>query len=288
MIEAPSKRTTCWNWPSRSLTHSGRARRRHRAPRRQAGKHFRDRTRQAKVLDFVGEAVGTTRARAAGPARSEQPTQANDRLTEIGSTVGTVAYMSPEQARGEDLDERSDLFSLGAVLYEMATGRPAFDGETAPIIYDAILNRRPVAVARVNPDVPPKLEEIIDKLLDKDRSLRYQTAADLETDLRRLKRDSDASRSATSAPSSPAPSPTSAAAAPMAAAEARKRTAIRLSGAAAVAAPLDSRCVSCRNHAGPDRARCHIGRRLVNTTGDPAFDGVLKQALAIQLNNHRI
>jgi serine/threonine protein kinase len=88
----------------------------------------------------------------------------------IGSTVGTVAYMSPEQARGEDLDARSDLFSVGAVLYEMATGRRAFGGETTAIIYDAILYKRPSAPARVNPEVSPKLEAIIDKLLDKDRS----------------------------------------------------------------------------------------------------------------------
>ncbi len=159
---------------------------------------------QAKILDFgVAKLLSRRGAGAAGSALSEQPTvaKADDRLTEIGSTVGTVAYMSPEQARGEDLDERSDLFSVGAVVYEMATGRRAFGGETTAIIYEAILNRRPIAPARVNPEVSPKLEEIIDKLLDKDRSLRYQTAADLEADLRRLKRDSDAS--VASAPSRP-------------------------------------------------------------------------------------
>ena len=138
---------------------------------------------QVKILDF-GIAKVLSRREAVAAA---------DDLTETGSTVGTMAYMSPEQARGDDLDVRSDLFSLGAVLYEAATGRRAFDGDTTAIVYDAILNRRPIAPGRVNPDVSPTLEAIIDKLLDKDRNLRYQTAADLNADLRRLKRDRDAS-----------------------------------------------------------------------------------------------
>ncbi len=124
--------------------------------------------------------------------------------------VGTVAYMSPEQARAEVLDARSDLFSLGAVLYEMATGRLAFGGDTTAIIFESILNRTPVAPVRLNPDVPPKLEEAINKLLEKDRRLRYQTAADLEADLRRLKRDSDAGRAAVSTPPLEIPSAPSA------------------------------------------------------------------------------
>ena len=105
--------------------------------------------------------------------------------------MGTVAYMSPEQARGEELDTRSDLFSFGAVLYEMTTGRMAFPGTTAAVMHDAILNRAPIPVTQLKPEVPPKLEEIIGKALEKDSKLRYQNAADIRTDLLRLKRDKD-------------------------------------------------------------------------------------------------
>ena len=103
--------------------------------------------------------------------------------------MGTIAYMSPEQVRGEDLDVRTDLFSFGAVLYEMATGRKAFPGNTIAIIHDAILNRAPASVARLKPEVPARLEEIIGKSLEKDRKLRYQSAAEIRTDLQRLRRD---------------------------------------------------------------------------------------------------
>src|SRR5580698_10027074 len=152
---------------------------------------------QAKILDFglakqsatrrVGEAVG------AGNSIT-QPTTDNLLLTSPGSAIGIVAYMSPEQARGEDLDARTDLFSLGAVLYEMATGQAAFNGNTSAVIFDAILNRTPPSPASINPLLPAKLEEIIGKSLEKDRDLRYQTAAELRGDLKRLKRDTDSSR----------------------------------------------------------------------------------------------
>jgi eukaryotic-like serine/threonine-protein kinase len=152
---------------------------------------------QAKILDFglakqaatrrVGEAVGAGNT-------ATQPTTDNLFLTSPGSAIGTVAYMSPEQARGEDLDARTDLFSLGAVLYEMATGQPAFNGNTSAVIFDAILNRTPASPTSINPMLPSKLEEIIGKSLEKDRDLRYQTAAELRGDLKRLKRDTDSSR----------------------------------------------------------------------------------------------
>ena len=146
----------------------------------------------AKILDF-GLAKLTPGDDAA--SLSVAPTAAmKEMLTSPGTAVGTIAYMSPEQARGEELDARTDLFSFGAVLYEMATGRMAFPGNTAAITHEAILNRAPIPVARVNPELPTKLEEIITKALEKDRKLRYQSAAELRTDLQRHKRDSESAK----------------------------------------------------------------------------------------------
>jgi eukaryotic-like serine/threonine-protein kinase len=152
---------------------------------------------QAKILDFglAKQAASRRIAEAVGAGNTTtQPTTDNLMLTSPGSALGTVAYMSPEQARGEDLDARTDLFSLGAVLYEMATGRAAFDGNTSAVVFDAILNRSPAAPSTLNPNMPLKLEEIIGKSIEKDRELRYQTAAELRGDLKRLKRDTDSSR----------------------------------------------------------------------------------------------
>jgi eukaryotic-like serine/threonine-protein kinase len=143
----------------------------------------------AKILDF-GLAKLSPK-----PVTGTEPTatalDVEEKLTNPGTALGTVGYMSPEQVRGKDLDARTDLFSFGAVLYQMATGQVPFRGDTSGIIFHAILGNPPVAVVRINPEVPPKLEEIISKALEKDRKLRYQTACDLRADLQRLKRDTD-------------------------------------------------------------------------------------------------
>jgi serine/threonine protein kinase/tetratricopeptide (TPR) repeat protein len=156
-----------------------------------------------KILDF-----GLAKTAPVGTATASLSTAASEEetgLTRPGDALGTVAYMSPEQARGETLDARTDLFSFGAVLYEMATGRQAFAGHTTAITFESVLNRDPAAPARLNPDMPPQLEQIIVKAIEKDRDMRYLSAAELRRDLKRLKRDSDSNRPAAAAdpPSSP-------------------------------------------------------------------------------------
>jgi eukaryotic-like serine/threonine-protein kinase len=157
---------------------------------------------QAKILDFGLAKVEQRPKMADEITLSQLPTAgaSEQDLTSPGTTLGTVAYMSPEQVRGEPLDARTDLFSFGLVVYEMATGRLAFPGSTSGVIFHAILSQTPISPLRLNPKLPPKLDEIINKALEKDRKLRCQSAAELRTDLARLKRDTDSGRTVAGVP----------------------------------------------------------------------------------------
>ncbi|MDE3138103.1 MAG: serine/threonine protein kinase, partial [Acidobacteriota bacterium] len=197
---------------------------------------------QAKVLDF-GLAKVVTPAGGSETATLEgAPTVAEANLTSPGVALGTVAYMSPEQARGRVVDARSDIFSFGVVLYEMATGRQAFSGATSAEIFEAILNRAPVAPVRLNPEIPAELERIINRSIEKDAKLRYQHADDLRADLERLKRDTDSGRSAvtmaapaaTPGPAGATPAPTPSGGTPIGAAA--SSTAVSASDSSAVVA----------------------------------------------------
>jgi serine/threonine protein kinase/tetratricopeptide (TPR) repeat protein len=244
---------------------------------------------QAKILDFGLAKLTVPGARDSGfrktipttvnrPSSTDQdtPTASIDpaHLTSPGVTMGTVAYMSPEQARGEELDARTDLFSFGAVLYEMATGQQPFYGTTTAIIYDAILNRAPVSAVGLNPNLPPKLEEIINKALEKDSDLRWQTPAELCAELKCLKRDFDSGKSSAAS--------TAAVKEPFAVRGGKFwRTAIAVLLAGMLVA-------------GVSYYRLHQTKPLTdkdtivlsdfdNKTGDPVFDDTLKQGLSVQL-----
>ena len=225
----------------------------------------------AKILDF-----GLAKLTPTGGSMnvSEMPTASEpEQLTRPGTAVGTIAYMSPEQLRGEDLDTRTDLFSFGAVLYEMVTGTMPFRGDTVGVIANAILERAPVPPVRLNPDLPPKLEEVIHKALEKDRKLRYQNAADIRTDLQRLKRDSDSGRSVVEA------------------GEASLKPALKstrwgtVAGAAFVVVALAVGgwlFFSHKAHALTDKDTIVLAD-FANTTGDAVFDDTMKQALGVSL-----
>jgi serine/threonine protein kinase len=171
---------------------------------------------RVKVLDFGLAKLMTAPSSLSSSADTATPFSIRvtaDQITIPGTALGTVAYMSPEQARGEEVDARTDLFSLGAVFYEMVTGVQAFGGSTAAVVYDAILNRGPRPIAHLNPLAPPRLEAVIATLLEKDRDLRYQHASDLEAELKRIRRDLDSalllsSQAATSPAQASAPTPT--------------------------------------------------------------------------------
>jgi len=247
----------------------------------------------AKILDFGLAKVSTPKDVSAESETLITQQVESAQLTSPGSTLGTVAYMSPEQVRAKDLDARSDLFSFGVVLYEMATGAQPFRGESSGVIFNSILERAPVSPVRLNPDLPPQVEEIIHKALEKDRHLRYQHASEIRTDLQRLKRDTDSRRAAVAAAHEmPAAAETSAAEREATSASQSVKEEKPRTRGWKIAAPVAALLVACVTG-----GLYWHSRRMVkltdkdtivvadfdNKTGDPVFDDTLKQALAIQL-----
>ncbi|MGA8233886.1 MAG: protein kinase [Candidatus Acidiferrales bacterium] len=226
----------------------------------------------AKILDFGLAKLGP--AGGAENLSSMSTASELEQLTRLGTAIGTIMYMSPEQVRGETLDARTDLFSLGVVLYEMATGVLPFRGETSGVIAEAILNRNPVAAVRLNPDVSPKLEEVINRALEKDRNLRYQHAADMRAELQRLKRDTESGHTAGTAEDKLRPATAS---------PGSRWMAIAAVAVVAVALGVGGWLFFARRvHALTEKDTIVLAD-FRNTTGDPVFEPTLRQGLTIQL-----
>jgi len=228
----------------------------------------------AKILDFGLAKLTQKREALASEATLATGATAGineENLTSPGTTVGTMVYMSPEQLSARELDARTDLFSFGVVLYEMCTGTLPFRGDSSALITDAILHRAPVPPVRLNPDIPVKLEDVINKALEKDEKLRYQSAADMRTDLHRLKRDTDSSRAAVAATTRSS--------------QVRPYKRAVMASAAAIVIGLAVGgwlFFSRKAHTLTDKDTVVLGD-FTNTTGDPVFDGTLRQGLAVQL-----
>ena len=222
----------------------------------------------AKILDF-GLAKLSPKP-VTGTDQTAATLDTKEHLTSPGTALGTVAYMSPEQVKGKELDTRTDLFSFGAVLYETATGQLPFRGETSGMIFHAILERQPVPAVRINPEVPPKLREIVNKALEKDRNLRYQHAADIRTDLQRLKRDSDSASVIMSAKAGTATGT-------------RKRWKLLAPGAVAIAALVPAGYFYFHRPPKLTDKDTIVLADFANSTGDAIFDDTLKDALGVAL-----
>ena len=229
----------------------------------------------AKILDFGLAKVTAIGNAAIGTAGASQPTleSSAEQLTSPGSALGTIAYMSPEQVRAKELDARTDLFSFGAVLYEMATGTLPFRGESSGVIFESILNKAPVAPVRLNPDLPSDLERIVDKCLEKDRTLRYQHASEIRADLQRIKRDTETGKSV-----SVTASPRTGHSAVL------RKWMLAAAGVLVIGFATALWLYKARQTHALSATDTVVIADFSNSTGDPVFDDALKQALLIQVN----